>query len=126
MQQIHAGERAYRHWQQKSEQTKAKPAPQIQPQVEHINLKACKKHQIQQTHLTEYLETAVAVEQIKPEWTHCHTGYNQAHYVRHANHVQQQRRKQDYHQHQKEYQHRVGYHRLCCQNIHRSSPLVYA
>ena len=50
---------------------------------------------------TEYLETAVAVEQIKPEWTHSHTGHNQAHDVRHTNHVQQQRRKQNYHQHQK-------------------------
>ena len=90
------------------EQAEYKPFRQIFLQVIHVYLDACEKHQIEQSDLSEHLETHILVEQSESVRTHSHAGKYQTDDVGYLQPVEQKRsHKYDGHYRQK-YRHRVG------------------
>ena len=72
----------------------------------HVNLKSCKKHEIQYANFSENLKTAVSIKYVEPIRPDDHTGNDHTHNVRNPEPVQQYRSKQDYRKNDKEYRYR--------------------
>ena len=56
VQHPHAGGHTHNHRYEKREHAEYHAAPEVQPQVIHVDLKSGQEHQVQQTHLPENLE----------------------------------------------------------------------
>ena len=83
---------------QERERPEQQSAPQIQPEMIHINFQAGKKHQVKQPHLPEQGKGGVVckyIESIRPDH---HAGNYHAYDMRDFQLIEQQRRKKDYHQ----------------------------
>ncbi len=102
----HGGKSADNHGHHEGIQSEYGSIAEVLLQVEHVDLNAGKEHEIQQSHLTEHLETHVAgqyVEAIRPYKNTCH---NQAYHVRYLKLVKQYRCDKDYGKYYQEYSHR--------------------
>lgn len=86
----------------KSEQPERDSAPQVAPQMVHIDFQPRKKHQVEQAYLPEDIERAVAVEHVESVGPDHHTGHNHAYYVRNLQLRENHRCQQYYCQHYQE------------------------
>ena len=78
-----------------------RPAP-VLLQVLQVHFQTGKEHDVVDTHLSEQLETAVALQDVETVLTDNHTGQNHADDVGDTQAAQQDRGKEDDHQHQEE------------------------
>ena len=105
MQYPHARHHAeYQRYGQR-EDAEEQPAPQVEFEMVHVNLKSGKEHEIEQSDLSEDGKRRVVVEHIEAVGTDHHPGHYHAYDVGDFELVEEQGRKEDDGQHDKEYLH---------------------
>ena len=77
-QQIVAGKKSQNKGDQEGEQTEFQSVTPIMLHTAHVQLQSCQEHDVVDTHLTEKLEGAVPVQDVKAVLAHQHTSQNQA------------------------------------------------
>lgn len=84
------------------------PRSFIFTEIIQVHFEPYQKHQVEQTDIPENFEAAVISEEIQPVRAEQGPGQNHADNVGNTQFVQQQRGKQNYSQHDKKYQYRIG------------------
>ena len=108
MKDIHRSHHTQNHRDEKSVDAENHAAAHIALEVEHVYLKPHQEHKVEQTHLPENLKTGIPLKDIEAPRTDSHACGNQPHDVGNFEPFENQRRKQDNHQHDKKYLHRIG------------------
>ena len=108
VQQVDARQGAQYHGDEKCVYAEDDAAGFYLAEVVEVHFESHQKHEVEQPHVAEYLETAVVVEKVEAVGAEERSRQNHADDVGNVQLVEQEGSKQDNGQHDKEYQYRVG------------------